>query len=192
MQSTDENTLGLGKLLRRSGRDDVIYPGHEDLPEVLVGTPDLDWMPVIAHRQLIVVTRDRRIRTRPAGRIARLLGARDQIGVDRRQAGSWPAPTARVVPAPSRTASPRDHQSRTRPVGAGNGPLGSSSAHPARTLEASFASVRSLGEGKSRELFRLPHVGRLPQRVRAVGMVEAGSRVRRPRRRPTGPATRSA
>jgi hypothetical protein len=63
---TDENTLGLGKLLRRSGRDDVIYPGHEDLPEVPVGTPDLDWMPVIAHRQLIVVTRDRRIRTRPA------------------------------------------------------------------------------------------------------------------------------
>ena len=24
----DENTLGLGKLLCRSGRDDVVYPGH--------------------------------------------------------------------------------------------------------------------------------------------------------------------
>jgi hypothetical protein len=63
---TDENTLGLGKLLRRSGRDDVRYPGHVALPEVPVGTPDLDWMPVIARLDLVVVTRDRRIRTRPA------------------------------------------------------------------------------------------------------------------------------
>ena len=63
---TDENTLGLGKLLRRSGRQDVVYPGHEGLPEVPIGTPDLKWMPVIAQRDLVVVTRDRRIRTRPA------------------------------------------------------------------------------------------------------------------------------
>jgi hypothetical protein len=66
MYFTDENTLGLGKLLRRAGRDDVLYPGHEDLVEVPLGAPDLDWMPVIARRRLIVVTRDRRIRTRPA------------------------------------------------------------------------------------------------------------------------------
>lgn len=39
---TDENALGLGKLLRRSGRDDVLHPGHEDLPEVSLGTLDLD------------------------------------------------------------------------------------------------------------------------------------------------------
>lgn len=63
---TDENTLGLGKLLRRNGRDDVVYPGHEGLLEVPLGTLDLDWMPVIAQRGLIVLTRDRRIRTRPA------------------------------------------------------------------------------------------------------------------------------
>jgi PIN like domain len=62
---TDENTLGLGKHLRRSGRDDVLYPGHEDLPEVPLGTLDLDWMPIVAEWDLIVVTRDRRIRTRP-------------------------------------------------------------------------------------------------------------------------------
>lgn len=31
---TDENTLGLAKLMRRNGRTDVLYPGHEDLPEV--------------------------------------------------------------------------------------------------------------------------------------------------------------
>ncbi|HZJ04722.1 MAG TPA: hypothetical protein VFD59_04525 [Nocardioidaceae bacterium] len=63
---TDENTLGLGKLLRRSGRDDVLYPGHENLSEVSLGTPDLDWMPVVSERGLIVLTRDKRIRTRPA------------------------------------------------------------------------------------------------------------------------------
>ena len=63
---TDENTLGLGKLLRRSGREDIFYPGHEGLPEVSLGAKDLDWMPVVARRELIVVTRDRRIRTRPA------------------------------------------------------------------------------------------------------------------------------
>src|SRR3954449_10574216 len=63
---TDENTLGLGKLLRRSGRDDVLYPGHEDLSDVPLGTSDLDWMPIVAERDLIVLTRDRRIRTRPA------------------------------------------------------------------------------------------------------------------------------
>jgi hypothetical protein len=63
---TDENALGLGKLLRQSGRDDVVYPGHEDLPEVPLGTLDLDWMPIVARRGLIVLTRDRHIRTRPA------------------------------------------------------------------------------------------------------------------------------
>ncbi len=63
---TDENTLGLGKLLRRSGRNDVLYPGHENLSEISLGTPDLDWMPVVSERGLIVLTRDKRIRTRPA------------------------------------------------------------------------------------------------------------------------------
>lgn len=57
---TDENTLGLGKLLGRAGRDDVVYPGHDELPEVPLGTPDLEWMPVVGQRRLIVVTRDRR------------------------------------------------------------------------------------------------------------------------------------
>ena len=63
---TDENALGLGKLLRRGGRDDVVYPGHAELPEVPLGTLDLDWMPVVAARGLIVLTRDKHIRTRPA------------------------------------------------------------------------------------------------------------------------------
>lgn len=62
---TDENTLGLGRLLRREGRD-VLYPGHELLPEVPLGTRDIDWLPLVGDRQFIVITRDRRIRTRPA------------------------------------------------------------------------------------------------------------------------------
>lgn len=63
---TDANALGLGKLLTRAGRQDVVYPGHPGLPDVRVGTPDLDWIPIVARLGLIVVTRDRRIRTRPA------------------------------------------------------------------------------------------------------------------------------
>ncbi|GMA24330.1 hypothetical protein GCM10025864_20890 [Luteimicrobium album] len=66
MYFADENALGLGKLLRREGRDDVVYPGHEDLPDVPLGTPDLEWMPIVALRGLVVITRDRRIRTGPA------------------------------------------------------------------------------------------------------------------------------
>lgn len=62
---TDENLLGLGRLLTRSGRTDVVYPGHPGLPEVPLGTPDLDWMPLVAGRGLLVLTRERRIRTRP-------------------------------------------------------------------------------------------------------------------------------
>lgn len=65
MYFTDENALGLGKLLHRAGRDDVVYPGHPDLPEIPLGTLDLDWMPLVGARQMIVLTRERRIRTRP-------------------------------------------------------------------------------------------------------------------------------
>ena len=52
--------------MQRSGRSDVLYPGHDDIPAVPLSTQDLEWMPVVAQRNLIVITRDRRIRTRPA------------------------------------------------------------------------------------------------------------------------------
>jgi len=29
----DENALGLGKLLHRRGRDDIVYPGHPTCPK---------------------------------------------------------------------------------------------------------------------------------------------------------------
>ena len=62
----DENTLGMAKVLRQLDREDVLHPGHPSLPGVPLGTLDLDWMPVVGAAGFIVVTRDRRIRTRPA------------------------------------------------------------------------------------------------------------------------------
>ncbi|HCS60620.1 MAG TPA: hypothetical protein DIW46_04355 [Microbacterium sp.] len=62
----DENALGMAKILARGGRTDVFYPGHPDLPEVPLGALDLEWMPIVGARGLIAITRDRRIRTRPA------------------------------------------------------------------------------------------------------------------------------
>jgi len=67
---TDENALGLGKLLRRSGRTDVLFPGHDELPEVPLGCNDIDWMRLAGNRGFIVITRDKRIRTRPAELLA--------------------------------------------------------------------------------------------------------------------------
>lgn len=61
----DENILGLGKALAIA-RDDVVHPGHALLPEVPLGSLDPQWMPAIAARGLIVLGRDRHIRTKPA------------------------------------------------------------------------------------------------------------------------------
>jgi len=61
----DETSMGLGKamaLLRR----DVVHPGHRLLPLVPTGTLDPDWMPEIARLGLIVIGRDKRIRSKPA------------------------------------------------------------------------------------------------------------------------------
>jgi hypothetical protein len=62
----DENALGLGKLLRRSGRTDVVSPGLDELPEIPRGTEDLVWLPIVGDREHFVLTRERRIRSRPA------------------------------------------------------------------------------------------------------------------------------
>jgi len=61
----DENILGLGKALAIA-RDDVVHPGRALLPEVPLGTLDPNWMPAIGARRLIVLGRDRHIRTKPA------------------------------------------------------------------------------------------------------------------------------
>ena len=64
----DENDLALGKLLA-TRHHDVVFPGHPALPEVLRGSPDDVWLPVIGAKQLIVITRDQRIRYRAAEKL---------------------------------------------------------------------------------------------------------------------------
>lgn len=67
----DENAMGLAKLLIRDhGREDVVYPGHDGLPQIPRGRSDLEWMPIVGKNGWIVLTRDRRIRTRPAEQLA--------------------------------------------------------------------------------------------------------------------------
>lgn len=61
----DENALGLAKLLLQQ-RDDIVHPGHRLVPEVPLGTADLDWLPLVGRMHWIVLSRDRRIRSRPA------------------------------------------------------------------------------------------------------------------------------
>ena len=63
----DENALGLGKLLDQN-REDVVHPGHPLVTELPLGVLDVEWMPRVARAGWIVITRDRRIRTRPAER----------------------------------------------------------------------------------------------------------------------------
>jgi hypothetical protein len=63
----DENSLSLGVVLARS-RADVVYPGHPLLPDVPRRTKDEGWLPVIGRRDLVLITRDKKIRTRPIER----------------------------------------------------------------------------------------------------------------------------
>ena len=58
---TDENTLGLGKLMQRSGEAMSYAPGTMTFRRYRSAME-----PVVAQRNLLVITRDRRIRTRPA------------------------------------------------------------------------------------------------------------------------------
>ncbi len=60
----DENDLALGKALVGI-HGDVVYPGHSGLPAVRRGSLDDEWLPVIGREQLVVITRDQRIRYRP-------------------------------------------------------------------------------------------------------------------------------
>ena len=61
----DETSLGLGKMLAIA-RTDVVHPGHRNLPSIPTGTLDVNWMPIVAAMNLVVIGRDKRIRTKPA------------------------------------------------------------------------------------------------------------------------------
>lgn len=66
----DESALGVGKALAIVRRD-VVHAGHALIQsEAPLGALDPQWIPAIAKRQLIVVARDRRIRTKPAELLA--------------------------------------------------------------------------------------------------------------------------
>lgn len=60
----DETDLKLARALAEI-REGVLYPGHNDLPQVPRGTHDPIWLPVIGSLGLVVITRDARIRYRP-------------------------------------------------------------------------------------------------------------------------------
>lgn len=61
----DESALGLGKALAIARRD-VIHAGHPLIPEAPLGALDPEWIPAVAQRGLAVISRDKRIRTKPA------------------------------------------------------------------------------------------------------------------------------
>ena len=69
----DENDLALGRSLAAARRD-VVHPGHPRLVDVPLGTKDEDWLPIIGGLGLIVITRDKKIRSRPV-ESARVLSA---------------------------------------------------------------------------------------------------------------------
>ncbi len=66
----DENSLGVVKALAYV-RGDVTWPGAPDGP-IPAGAADTAWLPVIGRAGLVVLTRDKRIRSRPLERQALL------------------------------------------------------------------------------------------------------------------------
>lgn len=48
-----------------AARKDTIHAGHALIPECPLGTSDDQWIPRVAARDLVVIGRDKRIRTRP-------------------------------------------------------------------------------------------------------------------------------
>ena len=61
----DESLLGVGKALAIA-RTDVVHAGHALVPQAPLGALDTEWIPAVAGLGLVVVARDRRIRTKPA------------------------------------------------------------------------------------------------------------------------------
>ncbi|BBY95174.1 hypothetical protein MGALJ_48430 [Mycobacterium gallinarum] len=60
----DESATGLGLALTAARRD-TIHAGHALIPECPRGALDTEWIPAVAARGLIVITRDKRLRTKP-------------------------------------------------------------------------------------------------------------------------------
>ncbi|OHU68858.1 hypothetical protein BKG86_02070 [Mycobacteroides chelonae] len=60
----DESAAGLGLALA-AARKDTIHVGHPLIPECPYGALDPDWIPAVAGRGLIVISRDKKLRTKP-------------------------------------------------------------------------------------------------------------------------------
>ena len=60
----DESATGLGLALT-AARSDTIHAGHPLIPECPRGALDTEWIPAVAARGLIVITRDKKLRTKP-------------------------------------------------------------------------------------------------------------------------------
>jgi hypothetical protein len=60
----DERAPGQGTALSIA-RSDTVHVGHPLIPERPLGVLDPDWIPAVAARGLVVIGRDRRIRTKP-------------------------------------------------------------------------------------------------------------------------------
>ena len=60
----DESALGLGMAME-AARKDTVYPGHKLIPECPLGSLDVEWIPAVAARDLVVIARDKHIRTKP-------------------------------------------------------------------------------------------------------------------------------
>lgn len=62
----DETSLPVGRALA-AVRGDVVHPGHRRIKDLVpVGTLDPVWMEVIGKMGLVVISRDRHIKTKPA------------------------------------------------------------------------------------------------------------------------------
>ena len=83
----DESVLGVGKALAIV-RSDLVHTGHALIPEVPLGALDTEWMPATAARELVVISRDRRIRTKPA-EILKAHALRVFWIAGKRDLGSW-------------------------------------------------------------------------------------------------------
>jgi hypothetical protein len=85
----DETTLAVGRALALV-RGDVLHPGHRRLPEVPLGADDTVWLDAVAARDLVVISRDRHIKTKPAELEAfHNLGIRAFWIAGNRDLGNW-------------------------------------------------------------------------------------------------------
>ncbi|WP_167103376.1 hypothetical protein [Mycobacterium sp. DL592] len=60
----DESAAGLGLALA-AARKDTIHVGHPLIPACPRGALDTEWIPEVAKQDLVVITRDKKLRTKP-------------------------------------------------------------------------------------------------------------------------------